>query len=122
MIGFTFLVFLSESEKDDFSLYFDYAEPNDCKGQLVRDLTTGAEMAIDTFFKLLPRLYKDCSEHMVGNGEVLKVVVASLDPSNLHELVCGLTMQEFSVFGQNNAEQVSNCELMRLSLDSRGTV
>ena len=34
-------------------------------------------------------------------------VVTNLDPSNLYNLVCGLTMQEFSIFAQAKMEQVS---------------
>ncbi|KAI6653672.1 Integrator complex subunit 3 isoform X2 [Oopsacas minuta] len=105
-IGFTLLVFLSEIYNEDFKIYFDYIGTEDSKDQLVKDLALGAEMAIDTFFKLLPRLYKECSDHMVGNGDVLKVVVANLDPSSLYELICGLTMQEFCIFGQTNTEQL----------------
>ena len=110
-IGFTFLVYLSVAENEDFKIYFEYNGSEECKEQLVRDLTLGATENIDTFFKLLPKLYRECSEQMVGCVEVLKIVVSNLDPSNLYKLVCGLTMQDFSIFGQNNIEQVNNISI-----------
>ena len=104
--GFTFLVYLSVAESEDFKLYLDYNGSEDCRDQLVKDLTCGAKLDIDTLYRLLPKLYREFSEQLVGCVEVLKVVVSNLDPSNLYKLVCGLTMQEFSIFGQNNTEQV----------------
>ena len=110
-LGFTFLVYLSVAENEDFKVYYEYHGSEECREQLIRDLTLGATENIDTFFKLLPKVYRECSELMVGCVEVLKVVVSNLDPSNLYKLVCGLTMQEFSIFGQNNTVQVLYIEL-----------
>ena len=124
-IGFTFLVYLSESDSADFSSYFELTGPENCKQQLIEDLKIGVLMDVDTFFRILPSLYRECSEHMAGNVEVLEVVITNLDPSNLYKLVCGLTMQEFSIFSQTNIEQVSalfiqitNCLLVCLDIIS----
>ena len=105
-IGFTFLVYLSESDSADFSSYFEFTGPENSKQQLVEDLKIGVLMEVDTFFRILPSLYRECSEQMVGNVDVFEVVVTNLDPSNLYKLVCGLTMQEFSIFSQAKMEQV----------------
>ena len=63
-------------------------------------------MEVDTFFHILPSLYRECSEQMVGDVDVFEVVVTNLDPSNLYKLVCGLTMQEFSTASNGVAGSV----------------
>ena len=124
-IGLTFLVYLSESDSLDFSFYFELTGPDTCKQQLIEDLKIGAIMDVDTFFRILLSLYRECSDHMARNVEALEVVITNLDPSNLYKLVCWLTMQEFSIFSQTNIEQVSavfiqitNCLLVCLDIIS----
>lgn len=84
-------------EYRDFASGFDL----DLKSCLLRDMTECVENEANVFYGLLPPVYKEFSEELIGSEEMVNLVVAHIDPAQLHSLIQKLMMKHFLMFGRD---------------------
>jgi len=106
-IGYRFLFFLKASVLDDerLSMYEDFA--NTFRGEktlqacLIEDLKVCQEYDVKAFRYIISSIYKKFPEHVVGNSEVLHMLVGNMEPRQLNQLMSEITLGELTIFGED---------------------
>ncbi|KAL9987150.1 hypothetical protein ACROYT_G001407 [Oculina patagonica] len=105
--GYRFLFFLKASVSDDerLTMYEDFA--NTFRGEktlqacLSEDLKVCQDYDIKAFRYIISSIYKKFPEYVVGNTEVLHMLVGNMEPRQLNQFMCEITLGELTIFGED---------------------
>lgn len=114
-VGYQLLYFLKASKINDdkMSTYRDFCktmEGRDLEACLLRDLKLCQEDDVRLFCYLIPDIYTQFPNIAIGNPELLNLIVACIDSSQLQELVC-LVLQGMVMFRKDSFLSVMNASL-----------
>ncbi|XP_068694256.1 integrator complex subunit 3-like isoform X2 [Montipora capricornis] len=107
-IGYRFLFFLRASVLDDerLTMYEDFV--NISRGErtlqscLIDDLKVCQQYDIKAFRYIISSIYKKFPEHVVGNTDIFHMLVRTMEPRQLNQLVSEITLGELTIFGEDN--------------------
>lgn len=106
--GYRFLFFLKASVTDDerLTIYEDFANTfrgeKTLQGCLRDDLKVCQDYDIKAFRYIICSIYKKFPEYVVGNSEVLHMLVGTMEPRQLNQLMSEITLGELTVFGEDS--------------------
>lgn len=107
-IGYRFLFFLKASVLDDerLTMYEDFASTfrgeKTIQACLCEDLKVCQDYDIKAFRYIISSIYKKFPEHVVGNSEVLHMLVGIMEPRQLNQLMSEITLGELTIFGEDS--------------------
>ncbi|XP_067057404.1 integrator complex subunit 3-like isoform X1 [Acropora muricata] len=107
-IGYRFLFFLKASVFDDerLTMYEDFV--NASRGEktlqvcLIEDLRVCQQYDIRAFRYIISSIYKKFPEHVVGNTDILHMLVGNMEPRQLNQLVSEIMLGELTIFGEDS--------------------
>ena len=105
-LGYHLLYFLRVSDQDEenLSVYEEFSKSTkDFKSisdSLLEDMKTCQAYDPRLFVYLVPALYRKFSKALVGNGDMLHLMVSILDPVQLKELLHEVVLRDLVIFGE----------------------
>ncbi|EDO31965.1 predicted protein, partial [Nematostella vectensis] len=107
---FLFYLKASASDEERLTMYEDFASASrgerSLQGCLIEDLKVCQEYDPRAFRFLIPSIYRKFSEHVVGDSEVLHMLVCNMEPRQLNEFICEITMGELVIFGEEQLDSL----------------
>ncbi len=111
-LGYHLLYYLMASEQDEenLSIYEEFVRTmKDFKSistSLLEDMKLCQAYDPRLFVFLAPPLYRKFSKDLVGNVEMLHLLVAIVDPLQLRELLHEVVLRDLVIFGEDNVHDV----------------
>jgi integrator complex subunit 3 len=106
-MGYYILSYHYHSDSLQYATYSNYL-PNGSKLQtiLLRDLKICADEDNELFFTLLPVLYAEFPEELVGSSEMINIIVSHIDPYQLNSLIIKLSLKKLILFGKPHLQDI----------------
>ncbi|CAK8680429.1 unnamed protein product [Clavelina lepadiformis] len=117
-LGYHLLFYLAVKKQtvseDNLHVYESFAQTTqlgDMYNCLMMDMKSCQEDDINVLVFLVPHVYKDFAEHCIGNGELLNIIVAVLDPQQLEGLLCLIMSGELIMMKKESLLRILNDSL-----------
>lgn len=127
-IGYLLLYFLKVWGREELKREGESPKFTTLKGSVYREFCQGAEKKVDMCLHddlsecrldedrmlvwILPDIFKEFKQQTVNNAPILRVIMSSINSSQLHELTCYVMQGKFSMFKTDNLQP-----LLKASLD-----
>ncbi|XP_031564730.1 integrator complex subunit 3-like [Actinia tenebrosa] len=104
--GYRFLFYLKASESDEerLTMYEDFATTSrgekSLQACLIEDLKVCQDYDPRAFRYIIPSIYRKFAEHVVGDSEILHMLVTNMEPIQLNTFICEITLGELIIFGE----------------------
>ncbi|XP_003382726.1 PREDICTED: integrator complex subunit 3-like [Amphimedon queenslandica] len=95
-LGYHLVVHLYHN--NSISQYSSYC--SDINLHLLQDLKVLAENDSELFFEMLPSLYGEFNEVLIGSSEMINIIVSHTDPYQLNKLIFQLSLNKLTIFGK----------------------
>ncbi|XP_047139357.1 integrator complex subunit 3 isoform X1 [Hydra vulgaris] len=121
-IGYHFLFFLKACYKDDekLSVYEDYVnffKDRTLKSVLLQDLKICYEYDPHLFMFLIESMFKRFKNQLVGNEEIIRMLVSTIHPDEMNSLISNILMGNLSIIGENQVVSLLESSLSWTSFE-----
>lgn len=126
-IGYLLLYFLKVWGREELRREGETPKFITLKGSVYKEFCQGAEKKIDTCLNddlfecrldedkillwITPDLFKEFRQQTVNNPQILRVIVSTVDSSQLHDLVCHVMQSQLTMFKSDNLQSVLKASL-----------